>query len=74
MNRHYPVPRKLCGCSTRFGRRWNLDQKTTFYVVDVPVNWDIARNQRMVTNPLNILDHTRWVIRDCQPVNVFRFS
>lgn len=49
----------------------HLDQCSGVYIIDVAVDRDLAWNQGMLPNTLDILDHTLGIVRDGQPVDLF---
>ena len=53
------------GCCFR-----HLDQSTGSHVIDVPVDGDTGRHERMVSNPSDIVDNAARLVGDCQPVNI----
>src|SRR5262249_22677821 len=55
------------GSAARFGRSLYLLQTTTIHIVDIAVDRDARRYERMLANTPYVLKHARRLICDCMP-------
>ena len=51
------------------GRR-HFDEAAGMYVIDIAVNWNKARNERVLANAAHVLDDTQRLVFDRVPLNV----
>src|SRR5262249_8676983 len=55
------------GSAARFRRSLHLLQTTTIHIVDIAVDRDVLRYERMLGNTAYVLKHARRLICDCMP-------
>ena len=58
-------------CIGRFGYFYKLP---CLYIVDIPINRNVIRNQRMIPYALDIFYDTSFIIRNGKPVYVVAFG
>jgi hypothetical protein len=55
---------------TRVRGLWNLHQPARFHVVNIPVDGNIAGDQRVVANADDVFDHAPGVVQEGQPIHI----
>ncbi len=55
------------GSATRLGRLAHLVESAAFHVVDIPIDRDIARNERMLADAPDVLQHALLLLGDGVP-------
>src|ERR1700688_3125918 len=61
-------------CLSRFAdgvRAFYFFKLSGSYIVDETINWNRRRNQGMITNALNVVNHCLRLIADGQPLYIF---
>src|SRR6516225_8157341 len=66
-SRWHPARRPLGGGFSGLGRLIDLHEAAVLHIVNVAVDRDVLRHQRMITDAHNVVNHASREVADCMP-------